>query len=317
MNEDEVAAGVGVEMLERLTNAQDADAVFAMLYISRVLAPPAPLPPNMSPTGRFKLDDIMDKIGWKPRSTEERHQLRARIWDFIRYGARARVVGERSIPYYEKDGKEIETRIDSPLWATMGEQKQIQLGLFPSLEIPLAVEIVLSSDYTRLIMNPHTVQYLPLGELLGSIPGDQPSGAWARALGLALANYWRRHPKETIDGSLFPTREELLTRYTPKVAPPLEMLSSANPQRAREYFRQAISILEHKGFLEIPSGAAQQMKESEEKLPRKNWKDIWLQEYIELKPGQVMYAALQTIAESQYQPKPRNLKRTAHRLSKS
>ena len=45
---------------------------------------------------------------------------------------------------------------------------------------------------------PDTAQFLPLGEVLGAIPGGKPAGAWARVIGLALSNFWRRQPRETI-----------------------------------------------------------------------------------------------------------------------
>ena len=68
-------AGMTIEALERLTLAQDADAVFAILYVSRLLAPPAPLPPNLLPSAWVDGDDLITKIGWKPRSRAEREEM--------------------------------------------------------------------------------------------------------------------------------------------------------------------------------------------------------------------------------------------------
>lgn len=73
--------------------------------------------------------------------------------------------------------------------AALGSPKPDQLTLFPALEVPLRVEIIVNRDWTRLCWLPGLAQYLPIGELLGAIPLDQPSGAWARVLDLSLASF--------------------------------------------------------------------------------------------------------------------------------
>ena len=307
--EDEIADGISesaiMEALERLTHEQDSDCVFALLYVSRLLAPLAPLPERTAPVDWIDLDDVIAKIGWSPRSTKEREEMRRKVWEYLRFGARAGVYGQRTGPAIidKETGKPIDTTIDGPLWAF---HDRIRSGLFDSINPPHRVEISMTRAWTALITSPQTAQYLPLGELLGSIPGEQPSGAWARCIGLALANLWRRQPQAVLDGTLQPTRRELLTRYTPKKAPPLQILDSTNPGFARKYWKDALQILVQNEFLADAGDAAQAVHVGGKTLPRQNWKDVWLDERVTLLPGPLMRQAVERSAIAQSFP-PRSL----------
>ena len=124
LSDGERAAGVPLCVLEDLTFAQDPDFNFALLYISRLLAPPAPLAPRQFASDWIDLDDVMSKIGWDPRSTKERAEMRGRVWRYILFGARASIVGQRSGRYVDKrTGEEIETVIDAPAWAVTDKQR--------------------------------------------------------------------------------------------------------------------------------------------------------------------------------------------------
>lgn len=248
--EDERDAGMTLEALERLTVAQDADAVFAILYASRLLAPPAPLLPNMLPSVWIDGDDVIAKIGWTPRSRVEREEMRRRVWDYLRFGARACITGRRNGKYFDRaTGQEIDTAIEGPAWVFIKQEKPVQPSLFPEETVPVRVRLVASEEWARLTTSPMLAQYLPMGELLGAITPDQPSGAWARVLGLALASFWRRQPRAALDGNIKPTRRELLEHYSPKVSPPSEMLNGPNPRRALDYWCGALQILVQNRFL--------------------------------------------------------------------
>ena len=90
------------ESLQKLTEAQDADATLAFLYISHLLAPPAPLAPDTTSTGWIDFDDVIEKIGWNPRSTKERREMHERILQFVLFGERAQVIGERRGTYRDR-----------------------------------------------------------------------------------------------------------------------------------------------------------------------------------------------------------------------
>ena len=309
LQDDEMRAGLDINVLERLTLAQDADAVFVILYVSRLLAPPSPLPPNLRAGAWVSADDIIEKIGWDPRSSEERRQMRRRVWDYLRFGARASVMGRRSGKYRDpQTGQEIDTFIDGPAWAFMKEEKPIQPSLFADDDVPVRVELVMSREWTRFTSSPLFAQYLPLGEVLGAIRPDKPSGAWARVLGLALASFWRRNPRAALDGSLQPTRRELLDHYPPKVSPPAEVLSGPHPRRAVEYWCAALAILSDAGYIEKSGEAVRLVREMRDALPRYNWRDGWLDERVSLRPGSAMRDSVQATANSQPLPQPRSYK---------
>lgn len=309
LSDDERAAGVPLQVLEDLTFSQDPDFNFALLYVSRVLAPPSPLPPKHLAHEWVDLDDVLDKIGWNPRSTKERLEMRRKVWRYLLFGARASIVGQRRGNYVDKrTGERIETLIDEPAWMIVSREKAAQPTLFPEVgEVPLRVRLAASPSWTRLTTLPETAQYLPMGELLGAIPGNKPSGAWARVLGLSLANFWRRQPRAAIDGAIRPSRRELLDRYTPKAAPPVEVLRSGHPRRAIEYWNGALQILVECGFLMKEGEAALSLNEMRHKVPRQEWQEQWLNENVELRPGPAMREAVQSCANALPTYKPRAL----------
>ena len=293
LTEAERALGVDPAMLARLTAQQDADATLAFLYISRLLAPPTPLPPNATAVGWIDFDDVIAKIGWDPRSSAERREMHRRLYGFVLFGERAQVVGERQGRYLDKHtGKTVSTTIRAALWRVAKTELPDELleagELFDAKDarqVPVRVEITIDRDWARLLTQPQTAQYLPMGELLGTIPGNKPSGAWGRVIGLALASFWRRQPRAAMEGSMRPTRRELLERYTPKTGPVGAVLRSNNPQDAITFWCAALRALAEREFL-APAGevlvSPQTMRAA---LPRKEWGDLWLDETIDLRPG--------------------------------
>lgn len=298
LTDQDLDAGLEVMDLERLTDRQDADAIFALLYVSNLLAPTHPLESGYA-GGWIDLNDIIEKIGWTPRSTKQREQMRSQVWDYLSFGARATVIGKRTGRYHDKrTGQEIDTQIEAPLWAIMEREKPIQPSLLPVFDVPLRVEIVLSKRWEALLTDPDTAQFLPMGELLGGIPGSQPSGAWARTIGLALASFWRRHPRETLQQSMRPIRRELLTRFTPKAAVPTDILEGENPTRAIDYWLGALGELATAGFLSRSGEAGRSSFHIRQSLPRYHWQEAWLNETVDLRPGPRMEAAVRGCASS-------------------
>jgi hypothetical protein len=303
-----------IAILESYTQKADADAMLAFLYVSRLLAPPSPLPPNLLASGWVDLDDVASKIWPAPRSSKERKENRKKIYEYICFLDRAEIKGQRPTKYIDSDtGKEIPTRIDGPILRIMRKEfpQDANLSLFSLAgEVPLRIEIVASADWSRLASSPELANYLPYGELLGAIPGDQPSGSWARVIGLALANTWRRKPRETLEFSLKMTRRELLEKYDPKKKPPREVLNSSNPNRAIKYWNDALAILTDCGFIAKKGEAAltaEQVEQIKKTLPRYNWQDEWLNTQIELWPGSIILPAVQERSKSLPASKPRQL----------
>jgi hypothetical protein len=307
---EETALGLGVASLERLTGAQDADCAFVLLYVSHVLTPARMLPSDATAVGWVDLDDIAAKIDpnhLKLRA-REREEARARVYEYLMFGARARVYGQRSIPYHDKGTREtIETYVDSPLWSIQGRQRPVQPALAAQWEVPRRVEIALSRDWLRLLTHPKLQQFLPMGELLGSIPPAKAAGAWARVIGLALATNWRQKPGQTMAGELCIPRRELLTRYIPKVAPVEEVLRGKDPGRAVEYWSVALSMLADAQFIArtgeaAPGVAMQKLGANGNALPRQGWADQWLDTPVSLAPGPRMEGAVRDRAKAKMEP---------------
>jgi hypothetical protein len=326
---------LSLNALEALTLSQDADFSYTLLYITRVLAPPSPLPAHQAAVGWIDLDDVMQVIGWYPSkfSAAERDQMRGRLWSYIAYGDRAIVTGARTNTYMDRATREeIPTRIESPIWRVMSVENPVQR--VSTGEVPRRVQLVISKEWEPLLTDERLTQYLPLGEVLGSIPSRRVAGDWARCMGLVLARLWRMSPRETMhtielpnaqDKSklesvwmcqIEPTRRELLTTYTPKTKTAEELLSSSNPQRAVKYWHDALALLHTYGFIanigEPNRTVAQMLSPFKGQY---NWGENWLNEKVKIVPGSSIRPAVQERADALPPAKPKDLQ-SAYKRSK-
>lgn len=294
LTDAEQMAGAQHEFLQALTDEQDADSALAFLYISRLLAPPSPLPANTAATGKVEFDDVLEKIGWDPRTTAERRAMHKRLFRFIQFAERACVIGERRGKYVDRHtGEVIPTQVRSAIWRLNKVELPEEGTDYLEPNIPLSVGLVMGSEWANLLTKAQTAQYLPLGELLGAIPGNKPSGAWARVIGLALASFWRRLPRESISGMVKPTRRELLGRYLPKAGVPEDVLASPNPRRVFDYWCGAMELLVKHGFIKKEGEALVTVADMKSKYPRKNWGENWLDECVVIVPCPDLGEALQ------------------------
>lgn len=237
-------------------------------------------------------------------------EKRRRVWDFIKFVSRAEIVGERSGVYFDRvTNEELETRIETAPWSIEGKEfpkAEPQPSLFDNAdEVPLTVTIVASDIWTKLTAAPDLAQYLPLGEVLGAISGGRAAGAWARIIGLALCDFWRRNPHK---GRLKPTRRELL-EFCPPTEAVSEVLVGPNPRYAVQYWANALRILVACDFLEDIGEAAISYEAHRDALPRYLWQEDWLNAKIEIQPGPAMIQAVNKCAAALPEPRPRDLKR--------
>jgi hypothetical protein len=302
--DEEREAGHGVELLQQATQELDVDDGIAWLYISDLLAPPGPLPPYAAATAWIDLDDVARKtMGGYARDTAELMKRRAKVYHAIRCGARAYIGGERSIAYQEKQtGKQIDTRIYTTPWQIVSRQ-DAQASLWPCDSIPLRVELVASREWTSLTTNPDTAQYLSLGEVIGAIPANQASGAWARALALAYVNWCRWHLHAALRGEA-PTRRQLLDQHPAKKAPYLSFLKK-NPARVTEYWHGAEHYLHEQGLISAI-----------QKSPDK-WDKNWLAQSPNWNPGTRLRPMLEALTKSRFEPKPRELNPAKRKIKKT
>ncbi len=305
---EEEEDGLTMAALETLTKAQDADFVFALLYICRVLAPPAPLPQNLASIAWFDLEDIAEGIGWNPskRTRTERDELRARIYSYIVFGDRVKVIGQRTNEYTERaTGEVIETRLESAIWRITDVERPLQAAMFG--EVPRRVRLVISKEWESLLTSAKLAQYLPHGELLGSIAPKQVAGDWARLIGLVLAGLWRRNPREVQADTIRPTRRELLMCYTPKTQTVDELLNSKNPQRAVEYWHDALGKLLELGFIARQGEVTRTVDDMLKPFERKGWQQAWLDEQVIIVPGPKMQVPVEERALALPPLKPKDL----------
>jgi hypothetical protein len=305
LTDDERFSGLTPEILEGLTLARDADEDFMLLYITRLLQPSQPMSDSMRTAATVDLDDVIKAVGWKPLSTVERANMRRRVWEFIKFVERAEIHGERSVKYFDKSsGKEIETYISSAPW-WIETRTDAKPSLFDKTdEVPLKVTVVASQIWSDLTKNPNTAQFLPMGEVLGAIAPGKPSGAWARTIGLALCDFWRRNPRET---RLQPTRRELLEFCTPTTGPVQDVLNGPNPRYVVQYWVGALRILVECDFLADEGEALETVKSQRDGLSRYQWQDTWLDAKVELSPGSAMAVAVEERAKAL--PKARSFKK--------
>ena len=296
LTDQEIDDGMDTSFLENITKHGDADGILATYYALRLLIPTEPIGPNVTPTAWVELDDVIRKIGWKPRSTAQRQEMRTQVYNYFTIIDRGKVKGVRKGKTINPDTfKEMDTRIDAPIWKMGATESDVQLSLIASYEIPRSVELLLSREWLPFLTDPRLVQFLPLGELLGNIDPNQPSGAWARVIGMTLAHHWRIFPRQTLAKTMFMDRKEMLTRYIPKRAPVDELFASDRPGRALDYWRKALDILSGEGFI-AKTGEA--LEPNAKDLPRTGWGEDWLKEKPELMPGPKMLPALAERSES-------------------
>ena len=305
LSDEERRMSLGIDLLSKAAGELDLDDCFIWLYISDLIAPAGPLQAGNYAGGWIDLNDVARKtLGGYAPNPEEAHKRRRKVWHAIRYGARAFVGGQRSVPYFDKaSGKKIETEIYTTPWQVVSRQQPVQPSLFPDEEegVPTSVELVASREWTTLTTSPNTAQFLPLGEMLGAIPPSQPSGAWARALGLAYMHWCRLHLQEALDGKAPPSRRHLLEQFPTKTAPFDGILESDDPGRALKYWNGAEVYLREIGFIE---GNA-----SRPPRARKGWKEPWLGQSPAWRPGPHLRVLLEALALNRLPSKPRSLKR--------
>lgn len=293
---DDAENGGTLETLKALIERQDSDFIFAMLYIMRLMADAEPTPEKPTANVTVVMDEVIAAVGFDPRSKAQRAEMRHRVWGYIQFGKFAKIRGQRTGSYRDPQTKEvIDTYIECVPWAVVGHERPAQAALWG--EVPVSVQLAPSNEWMRLVLAPATRQYLPMAEKLGAIPAAKAAGAWARCIGLALANFWRRQPRSALDGSILQTRAEILERYPASVGSLSEILSSPNPRRAIDNWCDALAILVERGFLAPFGEATRTYKEQRESLPRQDWRDEWLNAKVDLRPGPMMQEAVERVAK--------------------
>lgn len=312
-----------MDVLLELCREQDTDTAYLATYLTNLLRPNG-LTYNIDLYKTARAIGLrVDKMGDKEKLSEMR-----RIWRALRWLSTATVVGSRTGTYTEGRGKDkrvISTRVHAPLlqvvrwWmpdqpplpGMLGEVVDEQYeALF--LSVPRIVEVRLSEEWHDLISASSLGEFLEGIQTVMSLPGQQPSGAWARSIALALASLWRREAEhylaaiEAAKRGNAPSillrrlsRRALISDYRPTKAPLEQLLMQTNPARAVTYWAAALQELVGCGFLR-PYGDASSVTEAElrrdsEGTPlgqRKEWANLWADSLVTLLPGENIEEAL-------------------------
>jgi hypothetical protein len=303
--QEEKDADKGLDILTGLNTRQSIDTSFATMYIAALLAPPSPTPRGAYTGGWVDLLDVARKIGLPTKHKAEQDQSLRTVYDAILWVSRAQLHGQRTGTYKDPTNpkKIIPTRLSGTPWVIMNEEKPVQPKLFAQMTVPLRVELVMSTEFVHLTTEAITAQYLPFGEILGAIPPSKAVGAWARSIGIAYLNWCRRHPKAAKEGTLLPTRVELLSMFPAKMALYNEVLEGPNPIKAIKYWQGALRELVSREILD-DSGEA---KEPKPKPEGNKWQTAWKNERVCLLPGSKLKEMLKDRTDALPASKPRNL----------
>lgn len=237
------------------------------------------------------LDDMMTAIGWKPRSTAERAEKRRQLWRWLLLFDSMLVIGRRPGTYRDPLTKQtLDLQSYDPLIRIVGRRNPLQAGLFDDSQPPIEVSIVAGQWVDKFRDNPHVLTYFGDVRRIGEIPAGKPSGAWAQAVGLALHQRWREGSSRasvstvgednhlTIKNARPFTRRDLLGLFPPQPTVD-EILESDHPSRAREYWRDAIKMLQGQGVV----GHYAEVQPLPTK--RQNWQAAWLDQPLDIRPS--------------------------------
>lgn len=295
-----------------LVGVQSVDSAWALLYALNVLLKAGVPTEHSVQVATLDIDDVILKTrGYVPKRAEDRERARRETWLALLYGDVADITGRRTIPYYDTTTNEtLDTELHGPLfrleWQTTrkdGTRGQMSFITDVSDPTPLRVGYMLTRPAYALMSRSGLLQYLPMAERLGGIPGGQVSGDWARAIGLTLFTEWRKHPR----GRRRPfTRRELLCTYLPRTTV-TDVLADRNGTRAIEYFQQALNYLAGNGILERTGDVERDWKTIRDGLPLREWADDWLNAPVDVKPHAELLSAIRDVAERLPPDKPRRL----------
>jgi len=235
------------------------------------------------------IDDLLQAIGWTPRTGVERDTMRRKVWRWLLFFDSVEVRGLRTGTYKDRRTGQVLnlTSVDALLRIT-GKRQPVQTASDPS-EPPLEVSFTAGPWLKQFRGNRQILT--DFGEIrrIAAIPSGKVSGAWAQSIGLALQQRWRERAfrasiEDTEQGGepsvCFQsfTRRDLLGLFR---CPPYvdDVLASDNPARARQYWDKAISLLQEAGVI------GYYQERTTLRLPEKGWSKAWLKQPLDIRPA--------------------------------
>lgn len=257
--------------------SMDADCCFAL---QSLLPPPLELDPrdvDRPVADWVKLDELIASAGWVPKNRAERLKCRERMWHLVQLVARLDVRGKRPVEEPEFKVRRPRGRFDPAISGAPWIVMDWEPGGYRHPEIvPERVCLARTSNWSRLLGQPESAEWVPWRDRLCRIPGGRTPGAWARVMGLQLAGLasWR--------GSFGVSRRNLLCTYRPTMGAVETMLADVHSGRVAEYFDAAMGILCESGVVR-PDFA--RLFEQAPQRRRIGWEKEWFWQYVTVEGG--------------------------------
>jgi hypothetical protein len=271
-----------IEGLQRKLARIELDVAFIFAYIMSFAIERAIAHEHVE----LSLDALIRILGLDPRSRQEREHLCATLWDCLQIFAQTSVTGTLR----NFHGTYIELP-KGPMLVITGISAQ------DGRDVPNVVAFTVGDWFAPSLSSNRDYPYLGNLQVLAKIPARQPSGAWARRIGLALLQRWREEAQRAEVREVgenrrltarFPpvTRRELFEEL-PLAPDPFEILGGHNPKRARDYWEGAITWLYRVRFISRNVPHARPQTHDPKKKPQmtsRGWKEAWLNEPLDLRP---------------------------------
>lgn len=254
----------------------------------------------------LEIDELIKVLGKSPRSTAEREQMRQEIFRLLCIFDNISLHGKRVGKYKDPmTGETIDLSVNSKL-LNLSETyyKPAEQGSLYRTEAPIRVTLQGGPFIEKFRDNEKVLQYFGNVRKLTELPIGKPSGQWALSIGLALQQLWReqaRHASvervgedkhETVAFKYPFTRFQILDLYRPETWVE-DVLSSTNPQRAQDYWKEAVRLLKGRGVI----GHYREI--GVQRTARKGWQNFWLHEQqLDVRPNLETMHDLKQIADA-------------------
>lgn len=238
------------------------------------------------------LDELITGIGWGKaarRNSGERNRLRAIIWSWLLTFDGMEVVGTRAGHYRDPESRELlDLSSEDAMFRIMSRRMNPDTTTTDGRQIPLTVTVAPGPWVQKWKNNRQILSQFGNIRVLAQIPSGKAAGAWARCIGMVLLQLWREGASRAVreeDGETVVqwrpfTRRQLLDDMLGAEPNVKDILESDTPHRAQEYWRQAIQMLKEIGFI------AEYRELTEISDARKGWGERWLNQKLDIIPGE-------------------------------
>ena len=282
------------------------------------------------------LDDLILALGWDKaarRCAQERNRLRLRVWEWLMVFDSLQVIGKRPGTYKDPGTRRtLDLESQDALLRIMGMRAHSSITAPNGQLLPLEVTIAPGPWIDRHKGNRQILTDFGNVRALARIAPGKAAGTWARCIGMVLLQRWREraarvmplpcaektsrkattkrgappapaspsffgfpHPVMDRNSYSFTRRSLLMGLF--RTEPDVEtILEGHDPGRARDYWEQAIDLLQDQDFI------SRHCELEPPNWKRQGWQTDWLDAPLEIVPGCGPLAASHAIYASLHPP---------------